>query len=312
MKQFFLTAALAAFALHASAQDTHVLQHIPPEEATATPNYWGQTLQGMPLWGHYLGHNALGDEEFGEKFDIAGTGEVVGIIAHIQGTAVSSGGDAIPASLRLYETASNGLPGAELAFKSMPMAEINTAGPTTVMFDAPVTVENNFFVTLDVGDYSHAPHNDTIVLMSGPDGSRPASDGVFGRNVIRWHGHGAPNWKDYLTQNFTDISTYFAIYPIMSGAATVSSESGLLAGGEPSFYPVPCPDVLNIRFDAVESREMTVRLFDLTGKMLESKVARTVAGENLLQLNMNEHPSGAYVIALESAEYRYARTVVKK
>lgn len=306
MKKLFAIALAAAFAAPLAAQETHVLQHIAPENATETPNYWGQTSQGQPLWGYYLGHNIWGDEEWGEKFDIDGAGEVVGVIAHIGGTTSTS----TNAFLKAYEVGGNGLPGNMLRSKSFPINDAAGDGSVMVMFDTPAEVNNEFFVTLDVGDYSHDPHLDTIVLMSGPDGSRPASDSDYGRNVIRWHAHSAPNWRDFLTQNSTPISTYFAVYPIMAGGA-LSATDAFTSGAAPVMFPVPCNTELNLRFNAAETRDMTVRIFDINGKMLQAVRQTVAAGENLIQLDMSPYAAGSYVIAMEAGAYRYAKVITK-
>lgn len=310
MKHLFTSTLLILLAYSISAQeDTHILEHIPPEEATETPNYWGQVSQGVNLWGYYLGHNIHGDEEFGEKYEIDGHGDVVGVIAYFGGTANSTQ----TASLKLYTVAANGLPGSLVRSKSFVFGEVDTDGmtPTMVMFDTEGHVDDEFFVTFDIGDYSHDPHSDTLALMMGPDGSRPASDDVFGRNVIRWHSHSSMNWKDFATQNFTPINSYFAIYPVMEGPGPLSTDHNFLNGDAPTLFPVPVQDALNVRFDAAESREMFVRLFSIDGKLLKTQRYMAVQGENLVQLDMNSYPSGSYVISMEAGAFRYGRVISK-
>ncbi len=310
MKNFFtfLFIICATFAIQAQ-DGTHVLQHISPEAATATPNFWGQFSQGAPLWGYWAGHNAFGDEEFGEKYEIDGHGDVVGIIAYLGGTANSNA----QVQLRVWSVAPSGLPGSMLGALPINVNEITADGttPTMVTFQNDIHVDDEFFVTLDLGDYSHDPHSDTLVLMMGPDGSRPTSDDVFGRNVIRWHGHGSPNWKDFATQNFTPIFTHFAIYPIMDGPATLSANNGFISDANLSLFPVPFADELNLRFNAIESREMTVRVFNIEGKLLESKRVMVTQGDNLIQMNMSTYPAGSYVVAMEAESFRFARVVTK-
>lgn len=305
----YFIAALAFGAVSAQ-DDTHVLMHLAPEEATEMPNYWGQTSQGNPLWGYMIGHNAYGDEEFGEKYDIDGEGHVVGVMAYLGGTSVSNN----TAHFNVYSVAANGLPGDLVESKSFVLGEAATDGttPVMVMFDSHAIVENEFFVTLNLGDYSHDPLvGDTVCLMSGIDGSRPASDDTFGRTVIRWHSHSSLNWKDFMTQNFTPLSVYFAIYPIMEGSEVVSSSNSLVNEASLSMFPVPFQQELNINFTATDAREMNVRIFNTNGKLMESSRQMVVPGDNLIQLNMNQHAAGSYVVSLESAGYRYARVVTK-
>lgn len=301
---FTLALIVGSSVLHA--QETHTLQHLAPEAATEMPDYWGSAANA---WGYQIGHNYYGDEAYGEKYEINGAGTVVGVIAYLGGTSASS----TNASYKVHAVAGTGLPGAALATKTFTMGSAPTTGNTPHMqtFNSPVAVQDQFFVVLDLGDYSHDPlQGDTLCLMSGPHGSRPASDNVFGRNVIRWHGHGAPNWKDFYTQNFTPISTYFAIYPVMQGAATGIGEHQL---GEASLsvFPMPFVDELNIRLDATSTEPLRIHLFDANGRLLKSEQHSVAAGEQMLRIDTQALAHGSYVVAFEQGAQRYARTIVK-
>jgi len=310
MKHSLTLIAFTLLGLHASAQE-NVMQHIPPEQATAMHNYWGQTQQGVPLWGYYLGHNTFGDEAFGERYELTGSNAVTGVIAYLGGTSVSN----VTATYHVHNVGTNPpqMPGPSIASKSFPLGSAPTDGqtPHMIMFDAPVNVDGPFFITLDLGDYSHDPLvGDTICLMSGEHGSRPASDDTFGRNVIRWHSHSAtPAWKDFFTQNFTPVSTYFAIYPIMSAAVGIMEvEQGALVM---DLYPVPLVDELNIALDLKEDLPYRVLLFGMDGRLLHAEQFATGTGRNVIQLNVSDLAAGTYVVAIEQGRNRMARTVIK-
>jgi len=296
--------------LHASAQE-NVLRHIPPEQATAMHNYWGQVQQGVPLWGYYLGHNTFGDEAFGERYEIPGSNSVVGVIAYLGGTSASSQ----TATYNVHHVGTNPaqMPGPAIASKVFPLGSAPTDGrtPHMVMFDAPANVQDAFFVTLDLGDYSHDPLvGDTICLMSGEHGSRPASDDTFGRNVIRWHSHSPiPAWKDFYTQNFTPVSTYFAIYPIMSDAVGILEvERGAMAV---DLYPVPMAAELNIVLDLKERLPYRVLLFGMDGRLLHAEQFASGIGRDIVRLDVSDLAPGTYVVAIEQGRNRIARTVTK-
>jgi hypothetical protein len=302
----FITLALLLGGSCMNAQDTHTLQHIPPEEATEMPGYWG-TEPGA--WGYLMGHNYYGDEAYGEKYEINGAGTVVGVIAYLGGTSNSNE----PASYKVHAVASTGLPGAALATKTFTMGSAPTDGitPHMLTFNGPVAVQDQFFVVLDLGDYSHDPlQGDTLCLMSGPHGSRPESDNVFGRNVIRWHSHGTPNWKDFYTQNFTPISTYFAIYPVMQGAAVGVGEHQL-GDATLSVFPMPFVNELNIHLDATSTEPLRIHLFDANGRLLQSAQHSVSMGEQIVRLDTQALAHGTYVVAFEQGAQRYARMIVK-
>jgi hypothetical protein len=309
MKHFFtFVLSLSVIGL-VQAQENTTLQHIAPEDATETPNYWGQTSQGVPLWGYYVGHNAYSDEEFGEKYEIPDHDHVLSIIAYFGG----QGNSDQTASLKVYSVGSNGLPDEMLGSKTFTFADVATDGttPTMLTFDDEVHVDDEFFVTLDLGDYAHDPlEGDTLVLMIGPDGSRPASDDVYGRNVIRWHSHSGPAWKDFQTENFTPWSTYFAIYPVIEGIS-LSVDNGFLSEDEINLFPMPCVNELNLRFNALETREVNLHLFDMNGKILRNHRVMATAGENLVQFDMSDLASGSYVVSIMAEGFRYSKIVTK-
>lgn len=301
-----LTLAALCSSLALYAQQTHTLQHIAPEAATEMPSYWGSAANA---WGYQIGHNYYGDEAYGEKYEINGAGTVVGVIAYLGGKSNSNE----LASYKVHAVASSGLPGATLATKTFTMGSVPTTGGTPHMqtFTSPVSVQDQFFVVLDLGDYSHDPlQGDTLCLMSGPHGSRPESDNVFGRNVIRWHSHGAPNWKDFFTQNFTPISTYFAIYPVMQGAAVGIGEHQL-GDATVSVFPVPFAHELNIRLEATSAEPLRIHLFDANGRLLKSEQHSVASGEQIVRLDTQALAHGTYVVAFEQGAQRYARTIVK-
>lgn len=309
MKKFYASLLVLVLIGTTYAQNTTTLMHIDPEDAIEMHNYWGQTSQGISLWGYYLGHNAWGDEAFGEKYEVTGEQQVVGVIAHLGGTSESNN----QAAYKAYAVGSNGLPASTLATKNFVMGDVpsDAVTPHMVMFDNPVAVNNAFFVVLDLGDYSHSSlQGDTLCLMSGAQGSRPASDDTFGRNVIRWHGHGVEGWKDFFTQNFTPLSIYFAIYPVLDGV--VSTSEIFVDRAAPTLFPMPANDVLNVAMNLLEPEFMQVMIFGIEGKLISTEQFALAGGENRLQLPVAELAPGAYVIAFESPNYRSATRFVKQ
>lgn len=304
----FLTAILSVGSITAQSQEQTVLRHIEPEEATATHNYWGETFDGSPGWGYYLGHNLWGDEAFAEKYSITGTGRVLGVIAHFAGKTASNG----QVKYKAYTENASGLPGTNLGEEAFAFQDIPTNGSAhTVMFSNPVDVDESFFVAVDLGDYSHDPlQGDTLCLLSGEDGSRPASDDEIGRNAIRWHSNGAENWKDFFTQNFTPVSTYFAIYPIMEG--NIASVDGIFVNDQtPTIYPLPAQDNINVNMNLRDAREVTVRIIGMDGRELSTQVFSPNAGEAILTMDMIDLAAGNYILAIESGVFRHAQIIVK-
>lgn len=267
------------------------------------------TTQGVPEWGSLLGHNIYGDEAFGEKYLNTGATQVFGIVAHHGGRASGSNNEAW---YRIHSVAANGLPGPAIGGKKIKLADIDRSGEAfVVMFDAPVNVNGDFFVIWDVMDYSHGTQNgDTLRLLAGEEGSRPASDHVhFGRNVVRWHSHGAtPAWKDFLTQNFSPFSIYFGIYPIVNQALSIDEPASQT---ELHFFPQPCNDQLQIRFEAPKTGTYTFELFGLDGRLLHREERALDKAAHELQLDASRLSKGSFVAVVRSGSFQIARMLQK-
>lgn len=268
------------------------------------------TVQGIPVWGSYLGHNIYGDEAFGEKYFIEGSAQVVGVIAHHRGHASGSNNDAW---YRIHQVANNGLPGNVLGGKKIRLSEIDRSGePFVVMFDNPVNVNQSFFVIWDLDDYSHGTQaGDTLWLLAGQEGSRPASDhNVFGRNVVRWHDHGpVPAWKDFFTQNFSPYSIFFAIYPIIQQNPLSIYEQ--IETSTFLYYPQPCIDILNLQFMAPHSGEYQIEILGTDGKKYAAYIQNLQAGEQTIQINTAMVPVGNFIAIIRHGSFQQARLLQK-
>ncbi len=294
MKTMLLAVAFMPFTLWA--QDT--LRHFDPQ--TYTP-----IVNAYPTEGFYTGHNTYGDEEFGEKYLISGPGQLLGLIAIHGGT---DGNSTMNAAYRVYQVANTGLPGAQIGGKSVSYSSIPVDGSNHfVAFDNPISVMDSFFVTLDLGDYTHNnPGTKRIAVAHSADGTRPMSDFmVYGRNVIRWHSHGpTADWKDYRTENFTPTSglapaVYFALFPIvqMGSASTVQFHGQAEVGAA---YPNPVTgNRVFLPIHLSQSGEAKLQLFNLEGKLLAQQSETLSAGSHELPFDRAAIPSGTYILLIE-------------
>ncbi|MFN4121665.1 MAG: hypothetical protein ACK4GL_00025 [Flavobacteriales bacterium] len=308
MKNFTITLFVSLIINVLLAQNT-TLRNL-PEGAPVRDWMMTGTVQGTPEWGSYLGHNIYGDEAFGEKYNNTGQATVVGIVAHHRGHASGSNNEAW---YRVHNVAANGLPGSVVGGKRIRLSDINRSGDAfVVMFDNPVTVNGDFFVMWDLMDYSHGTQaGDTLRLLAGEEGSRPESDHAnFGRNVVRWHSHGpTAAWKDFLTQNFSPYSIYFAIYPIVSDVP--ASANNVDKPINLNYFPQPCRDLLNLSFDAPANGEYTLELIGLDGKRYHHERVSLAKGEQNLQFDVNQIASGNFIAIIRSGSFQVARLLQK-
>ncbi len=313
MRRFFTIGLIGMATLGLQAQQTDTLRHLP---ANATRMAWmmsGTTNQGTPEWGSYLGHNIYGDEEFGEKYAIQNPGNVVGVIAYLGG---HSGGTNKNANFRVRAVGGNGLPAASLGNRSIRISELNLSGetPQVVIFNNPIAVQDEFFVTMDLGDYSHdAQVLDTIYLKAGEDGSRPISDhAVFGRNVVRWHSHGSPAWRDFFTQNFSPYSIYFAIHPIVqfSSASVVHLANDNIK--IQNIFPNPSADFINVEINNALATPFRFDIMDMNGRIVESQNRALTEGLQTVTLDLSNLQAGNYILSLGNSKDRFSTIIVKK
>ena len=77
-------------------------------------------------------------------------------------------------------------------------------------------------------------------------------------------------------------------------------------------YPVPTNDKVQLAFEAKESREMRLELYDLNGQLVHSQDQRMELGNNVLQLNLTSYPEGSYLVRLSSGYETIAITRIMK
>ncbi|MBT0607377.1 hypothetical protein [Aequorivita echinoideorum] len=129
------------------AQDTQTLEHFDTTSIAPITESYPNTD------GYYTGHNAYGDEEFAEKYEIQGSAQVYGVMAIHEG---EEGTSALNTSYRIYTVAANGLPGTPVASKNVPYNDVPVDGSMfTVDFTNPASVSGEFFVSFNLNDYVH-------------------------------------------------------------------------------------------------------------------------------------------------------------
>lgn len=306
MKKNIFTPLALIFAVSAFSQEA--LQNFNPEEITPV-------IENYPNGGGYLtGHNDYGDEEFAEKYIIDGTGTVYGIVAVHTG---EEGSSALSASYRIYNVAASGLPNSPIANKNIPYNEIPIDNnPFTVNFDNPIEVSGEFFASFRLGDYVHGNLGTKLIgLTHAPDGTRPEPDfEIFGRNVVRWHSHGATVWKDYRTENFEDYNPaiYLSLFPLVELDA-MSNIDFHGQGKIGAIYPNPSPDgSFNVLISSKATGKSSFQLYDMTGKLIKEQNFEVSSSQNNYQFSADRAAPGIYVLRIVTPEGQIAQKVVIK
>ncbi|WP_207436022.1 T9SS type A sorting domain-containing protein [Sabulibacter ruber] len=316
MKKYYfwwlLPALLLLVPTIALAQTTRTLRNLFPQHPQELRKY---TNSGT--WGYWLGQNYRFNQQYAEKYYVSGNAKVVGVVSH-HGGRYTNGNNL--ASFRVYSVGTNKLPAERLGSKDVRYADLRLNGSAmTTTFDAPIAVADSFFVTFDLHDYAHGGYEgDTIGLYSGINGSRPTADfGNFGRNAVQAHEHAYEKWVDFRTQNFTNIATHFALFPIVEVTVTGLKEGYIQKEQLTLYPPVPNPiqsgQEVEIRYVLASSSTVTISLLDLNGHPLLTKpVGRQAPGKHTCSLSAAALPAGTYLFLLQADAISLATKLIIK
>ncbi|MGB1204273.1 MAG: T9SS type A sorting domain-containing protein [Chitinophagales bacterium] len=81
--------------------------------------------------------------------------------------------------------------------------------------------------------------------------------------------------------------------------------------GNLNVYPIPSSDVVNLNFDSAISQEVTIKIYDLTGKLVAEKAATTIVGNNVLPLNIDTYIAGTYFVTINNENINMSAKFVK-
>ncbi len=125
--------------------------------------------------------------------------------------------------------------------------------------------------------------------------------------------------KDYSGNATTCVSTVFVV-PGPIGCFTNNPNSFNVPGGDPGsleegtlalrVYPNPTVGQIMLQFDLLTDQPYTLRLFDLTGRLLLQQAASGFAGENFLPLQLGDQPAGLYLLEVQTETQRAQQRVV--
>lgn len=75
-------------------------------------------------------------------------------------------------------------------------------------------------------------------------------------------------------------------------------------------YPNPAATLLNIEFNSPAEGAVTMRMLDMTGRMLKLTETRAAEGENTFTISLENLPDGMYLFVIVQGEYREMRKIV--
>ncbi len=69
-------------------------------------------------------------------------------------------------------------------------------------------------------------------------------------------------------------------------------------------YPNPAHDKLNVAFNSNNTNEYTIKMIDMTGRLLLDRTANAAQGNNFIELDLGVFAKGIYVLSFSSGEER--------
>ncbi|MCP4438892.1 MAG: T9SS type A sorting domain-containing protein [Aureispira sp.] len=79
-----------------------------------------------------------------------------------------------------------------------------------------------------------------------------------------------------------------------------------------NIYPNPVEgEIVNLEITSIYERNTDIRIYDAIGQLMYERNIEVIEGLNLLQINTNEWPGGAYVVQIISADRTITKEVIK-
>ncbi|HPT14775.1 MAG TPA: T9SS type A sorting domain-containing protein [Bacteroidales bacterium] len=75
-------------------------------------------------------------------------------------------------------------------------------------------------------------------------------------------------------------------------------------------YPNPASNLLNVEFNSTTEGTVTMRLLDMTGRLLKLAETKVAEGENTFTLNLENLPDGMYLFVIVQGEYREMKKII--
>lgn len=133
---------------------------------------------------------------------------------------------------------------------------------------------------------------------------------------------GRNNGNPTMRYNYTDVlpglgSKYYRLKSLAMDGSFEYSNLVALSRGEDDFggiaiYPNPTKGTFYVEFDADLEAALTYEIQDIVGQTIKEGILKTDVGLNKIELNLDDFPTAAYVVALTLNGQRVQRKLIKQ
>lgn len=245
------------------------------------------------LTGNNLIQGVVSSTEVGQRYAFSGTGAISEVLvwyAYLNLASPSGNGNT---SVKIYSVAPNKNPGSSLGTSNnIPVSALTTTAVASYTFSPPVSVTSDFYANVTL------PSNgDTVAIVSTKVGCN-FPDSIAGTNLtlVGWYNY--MELLDAMVPHDTALEVF--IIPVINnttGAGEMASSNGLTLKG---VFPNPATEVTHIMYSINHASEVSVTVFDLTGKTIYAFAENKSAGNHELKLPLKNIPGGNYYYTIKT------------
>ncbi len=157
-------------------------------------------------------------------------------------------------------------------------------------------------VTIDVLANDSDPDGDDLSITSFTQGENGTVELVDGKLVYHPNKHfvGEDNFTYQICDTYHECATAKVWVTVEDGTAKTDAVKGATEDlGILKITPIPAKDMVQFNFTTNEEK-VNINIFNLSGKLMSSKIIETSTTNNLYTLDISEYPAGIYLINLTS------------
>ena len=249
-----------------------------------------------PNSGYLTGNCALQtiaiSSEVAQRYPFTGNGtvsEVLVAYGYVNGTSANT-------SVKIYSVnASTKKPQTSLGTSAnVTTGSINTAGLTSYTFSTPVSINADFFASVVLPSLS-----DTVAIASTKIGCN-ANDSLACIKFLLLGWNAYSSLIDAAAPKDTALDLF--ILPVVNDNSAVNElpSSGILTLH--GAYPNPSTVATGIRYELSESSDVTIKVFDLSGRTIAVLSEKQSPGMHAFPLNISDLASGHYYYTIKTRQ----------